>query len=618
MPPAIRFIVILLLAFAPHICAAQSYLHKPVSVKAQQKPLKEVLNIIGKQGGFYFSYNSNLVPADSLVDVDIWHKTVQQSLDIIFKRRFVYKETPKHIIIQEPDKGQYWYVSGYIVDELTGETVRDASVFETSQLVASLTNNQGYFKLRLKDKLPSTTINISKSFYQDTVINIMPGVDQNVKVSIRPKTMAMDTLTVTNNNRKVEGTWFGKAFLSSKQKIQSINLNKFFVDMPFQGSILPGLSSQGRMASQTVNSLSLNMIGGYTAGVKGLEAGTVFNIVKNDAEYVQMSGILNIVGGNMRGIQASCIHNNVLGTIVGVQMAGISNLTRRAVIGLQASCIYNMAGGKVWGAQLSGMINNSIDSVRGLQAAGIVNMSVKEVKGWQLSGIINTAVKDVTGVQTAGILNVGIKNINGLQLSGLGNLCIGTTKGTQVAGLFNYATEVKGVQFGLINIAHKNNGVPIGLFSFAVKGYHKASIHSNELMPYNISIKSGTRWLYNIYHAGAAPAKNNKEYALGFGFGSDLPLSKRFSVTPELTGNAIYLGNWAEINTLAKFAAHLNFRLNKYLSIYAGPSYNVYWDNNQPKVAGYATEVLPKSYKRNIYNTNLSSWIGCTGGITVF
>ena len=161
MKPAGLYITILAIMLFPAISGAQSHLNKGVSVKAKQKKIADVLDIIGRQGNFYFSYSS-IVPADSLIDVDIWNKTVQQALDIIFKPgRYEYKETPNHIIIQLPNAGQYWYVSGYVIDGLTGERVRDVSVFDPGQLVASLTNDQGYFKLKLKDKIASTTINVS-------------------------------------------------------------------------------------------------------------------------------------------------------------------------------------------------------------------------------------------------------------------------------------------------------------------------------------------------------------------------------------------------------------------------------------------------------------------------
>lgn len=586
MPPVKRSLIIILMICAPYICGAQNYLSKGVSVKAQDKTIEEVLNIIAKQGGFYFSYNSKLINADSVITVHIWNKTVSQALDMIFGKRFVYKETPNHVIIQTPDAGQFWYVSGYVIDEQTGERVRDVSVFESSQLVASLTNDQGYFKLKLKDKTPATTINISKSLYKDTLINIKPGVNQEVKVEIQPRAQQLDEVVINSNNSFVEGTWFGKVFLTSKQRIQSINLNKFFVDMPFQGSVIPGLSSQGKMASQMVNSFSLNLVGGYTAGVNGLEVGTVFNIVKQDVKYVQVAGGINIVGGKVAGIQAAGVYNNVIDEFEGVQLSGLGNVNRKSTKGVQATGVYNLSTGDLKGMQIVGAANHAIGKTQGAQAAGAINIANDEFKGVQIAGAVNFATGEVNGAQ--------------------------------ISGAFNYAHKMSGFQFGLVNIADTMNGVPFGLFSFVLKGYHKLAVHTTEVMPLNVSVKTGTRWFYNIYTAGMSFPGDDKAYSMGFGFGSELPLSNRFSISPELTGNSIYLGDWREINTLARLQANVNIHFGKYVTVFGGPAFNMYWDNKQPQVEGYATEVLPSNYKRNSYSTNLSSWVGWSAGIAVF
>ncbi|MBW7913352.1 MAG: hypothetical protein H3C54_06565, partial [Taibaiella sp.] len=181
-----------------------------------------------------------------------------------------------------------------------------------------------------------------------------------------------------------------------------------------------------------------------------------------------------------------------------------------------------------------------------------------------------------------------------------------------------YATRLRGAQIGLVNIADSSSGVGIGLFSFVVKGYHKVSLSANEVFTYNVALKTGTHWLYNIYTAGSVLQQGNNSYTLGIGYGSELPLSKRFSINPELTGHAIYLGNWSEVNSMVRLQLNLNVHLGRYISLFAGPSYSGYWDNKQPKVEGYKTDILPPGYKRTTYSTNLSSWVGWNAGVTIF
>src|SRR3546814_13480081 len=80
----------------------------------------------------------------------------------------------------------------------------------------------------------------------------------------------------------VERTRLVRFFVSSGQRIQSLNLRGFFTESPVQVSLMPGLSTQGRMSAQVVNNFSVNLIGGYTAGLNGMEMAGVFNMNKKD------------------------------------------------------------------------------------------------------------------------------------------------------------------------------------------------------------------------------------------------------------------------------------------------------------------------------------------------
>ncbi len=84
------------------------------------------------------------------------------------------------------------------------------------------------------------------------------------------------------DSEMVERTTIGKWFVSSKQKIQSINLRKFFVVRPYQVSVIPGVSTNGALNSQVINNFSFNILGGYSGGTNGFELGGLFNIDKKD------------------------------------------------------------------------------------------------------------------------------------------------------------------------------------------------------------------------------------------------------------------------------------------------------------------------------------------------
>jgi hypothetical protein len=121
------------------------------------------------------------------------------------------------------------------------------------------------------------------------------------------------------------------------------------------------------------NTYSLNIIGGYSAGVKGIELGGVFNIDKKDVSSVQVAGVVNMAGGKVHG----------------VQLAGIINYVTDSVNGLQLAGIVNVAKGNVNGAQVAVYSNICKDTMRGVQIS-IVSNRARRLEGVQI-GLINIA-----------------------------------------------------------------------------------------------------------------------------------------------------------------------------------------------------------------------------------
>ena len=140
-------------------------------------------------------------------------------------------------------------------------------------------------------------------------------------------------------------------------------------------------------------------------------------------------------------------------------------------------------------------------------------------------------------------------------------------KGLQVAGVFNYAKKLKGVQFGLINIADTSDGYSIGLINIVLKGYHKLTISTNEVVEANVAFKTGSRRLYSILLAGMNPRdKEKKLYTFGYGLGTEMGLAKWLSINPELSSQYLYLGSWKYMNLLNKLHLQLNIKFGKRFS----------------------------------------------------
>jgi hypothetical protein len=590
-------------------CAGQPILSKPVTLEVNRQRIDQVLEILSNKGDFYFSYNSKIIRKDSLVSFSVRNKPVREVLNLMFNTGYEFRESGNYVIIRKapvrmtmvakkaPEQENIYYVSGHVYDEQSGYAVNDASIYEREQLVSAVTDELGYFRLKLKGrKQNNVTLFVSRESYEDTSIAIEPRHNQELTITMMPVEKPADkvivapediripdsvrqgkidadsvslSIPVRTDSASVEKTGMGRFFLSAKQKIQSLNLKDFFATKPFQVSFIPGFGTHGSMSGQVINNFSLNILGGYTAGTHGVEIGGLFNINKKEARYFQAAGLFNIVGGRVDGMQVGGINNTVL------------------------------------------------DDVNGFQVGGINNHVSGSFKGFQLGGIYNHVTDSVGGLQIAGISNFAKKRLGGVQIAGIGNISGEETKGFQLAGVFNYSKRLKGLQIGLINIADSSDGFSIGLINIVLKGYHKLSFFSNEVVNVNAAFKTGNSKLYSILQSGVNTDDSSRVYAFGYGLGSERYLNKKktISLNPELSAQYLYLGSWNYTNILNRLQLNLNVKLGKYVSLFAGPSYSVFVSDQTTGIKGYR---FPVHQSATSFGNQVSGWLGWNAGISFF
>ncbi|HET7896862.1 MAG TPA: STN and carboxypeptidase regulatory-like domain-containing protein, partial [Flavisolibacter sp.] len=245
---------------------AQNVLNRSLSLDVNRQRLDQVLEIMSNRGNFYFSYNSNIIKKDSLVTLSVSNKPVRQILNQLLPDHYEFVESGNYVIIRKAPvritfvtnkavtEEKYYTVSGYVLDDETGYQIPYASIYEKALLLSALTNQEGYFKLKLKQKNKNVALTVSKEFYEDTTFTIDPGYNQQITVTLEPVSSGTVTIispddyfapeqlklrvqkdsTVTEytytktDSVKVERTSMGRFLLSAGQKFQSLNLRQFF------------------------------------------------------------------------------------------------------------------------------------------------------------------------------------------------------------------------------------------------------------------------------------------------------------------------------------------------------------------------------------------------------
>jgi hypothetical protein len=561
---------------------AQSNLMKQVTIGEQkQEPMAQLLDKISSKQNFYFAYNNKVVPADSLVSVSGYRGTLFSLLEKLLGENYEFKEVPGYVVLRyaprklfitaevSKDQGTQTVVKGYVRNVSDQKGIVQASVYEKNLLLSTLTDEHGYFELKLKNYAGSIMLTASKENYRDTSEYVLPDVVVNEKRPGKNYKYYPDNVPGSD----VEHSRFARLFISSKQLLQGLNLGNFFASSPYQVSLTPGLSTQGLYNSQVIDHFSLNLLGGYTAGIDGIELAGIFNINRKDMRFLQAAGVFDFVGGSVTGIQLAGMYNRVLNNATGLQVAGLANKTARFTGGMQLAGLANM-NQQAAGAQVAGLMNIAVAS-KGIAVAGLTNIA-----------------RDSSGTQIAGLINKG-----------------GNVSFLQFTSFMNIAKKVKGTQIGFINIADSSD-YPVGLINFIKNGEKSIGVSTDESFFTHADFRSGGRILYGVFGLGYEPGSEKIKYAFDLGAGAHIINHKKFFLNVEYATAMFTNFNNKNYQT-SSIRIFPGYKLNKHWGLFAGPDINLTSADtgDEVKIHGW---VLNRAVTNNHINT---IYAGITGGI---
>ncbi|XXX71917.1 hypothetical protein WMF30_30155 [Sorangium sp. So ce134] len=331
--------------------------------------------------------------------------------------------------------------------------------------------------------------------------------------------------------------------------------------------VFPFVGTSTVDGTNVVRRYSLNLAGGTTAGVSGLELGVGVNIVSSFLCGAQFAAGANLVLGPARGAQLAA-GLNVARSLSGAQV-GSFNVAAGPVSGAQGG-VLNVAAGAVDGAQL-GAINVAAGPSADLQI-GVANAAVSDATDVQIGGA-NLAVGAATDLQI-GVANVAAGKSTGTQIS-LINVAAGASTDVQI-GLVNVATgKVEGMQIGLVNYAD-DSPFSFGLLNIIRDGRLHFDVWGMESGIVMAGLKNGSDHFHNIYGIGVRLSGDRPRMVFSLGLGGRITLGERAYADLDLLGYSIHEPSTANPSaSLVQARAVLGVRLFPELAVFGGPSYNV-------------------------------------------
>jgi len=584
-----------------HFALAQQktpILERKISLSLNNEKLPGALHQISQQARFSFSYSSSIISDEQTITLALDKKTVREALNTIFKGTMNYKEKNNHLILTKVPLKKVQaattivVISGYVEDAQTKEKVADASVYDKKSITSVVTDEYGYFKMKLDQKDQRASIAISKKDYKDTLLTITAPGTQYLTISIAPiekDSVLITAVTSTPDSVKEEHKEPETLILpyDDEPNVQNISDTLY---REVQVSLLPFVGTNGLLSGNVINDYSINVFGGYSLGTRQIELGAFFNIDRGNVKWLQLAGFGNLVGGDVYGIQASGFFNVNGGTTTAAQATGFANINFKDFTGVQ----------------VSGFANVNMQSVHGVSIAGFANVTRGYSKGVQIAGFANIQKEDYAGSQFASFSNIATNHIDG----------------SQVSAFLNYGKKVRGTQIGFINCADSLGGVPFGFLSIVKHGYHKIELSADEVFYTNLAFRTGVRQFYNVLLAGMQPklSKDDKiVWTFGYGLGTAPRLAKWLDLNIDVSSQQVNNGDFTkELSVLNKVSLGLDFHVLKKLSIYTGVTLNGYL--SKATFTDYPTlftDYQPHLFYDHTYsnNTNAKMWWGGKLGI---
>lgn len=566
-----------------NVFAQTANLDRVVSARFSDASVGEVLGYLSNQGNFKFSYNSSLIDEEKAVELVLVNKTIREAIGLLFKGTIRYKVQGQYVILLKAERAPV-YITGFVHDAVTGKKLPNISIYERNSLTSAITNQNGFYRIKLNHTKTIFKLTVSGPDYESQTVVMKLLQSETKDWELRPKVKTLElphddnspffpqladslaiphevsilvpnvpnkglvlseysTSQITDNifpiykkdTNRLFRFWdeiksrFSKMMIARSQRIHDKNVTDTLY-RPFQISLLPFLGTNKLLSGSIENRVSVNIVMGYSAGVRKMEFGGGLNGVRRNMNGFQFAGVGNIVGKNVTGVQMGGVFNTVLGETQGVAMT----------LG--------------W--------NHTWKNMRGLQAAGLMNITHKETRGAQLAGVLNVTGKLTKGIQMAPTLNVVLKE----------------SKGWQV-GLLNFAHKITkgGHQIGFLNFSDSSATAPIGFLSFVGKGngYKRFEVAIDEIQSANITFKTGVPAFYNILTLGFNFVRAYELANIGYGFGRAYKLGGRWMMNTDVTsGLMIEYNQYGEVNQGVLWRFDLGFEkfLARNSTLTFGPS----------------------------------------------
>jgi hypothetical protein len=203
----IAFLLIFL--YSPDLFSQVNILDSEFTFRAGAVKTGSALNIISRQTGFYFTYDSKLINSEQKTELTFRKaklKTILDSLlkndslrySVINKYIIIYKISPSPLIPEAKSEWEFRDISGTITDSETGEALSFATIGIISKGRGTVTNNNGEFGLKITRDCINDSLSVSYLGYYNRKIPVRQAIGNDFDIKMIREYISIPEIIIRN------------------------------------------------------------------------------------------------------------------------------------------------------------------------------------------------------------------------------------------------------------------------------------------------------------------------------------------------------------------------------------------------------------------------------------
>lgn len=207
----------LMVAGACFVAKAQSPLDERISLTVNDLPLKETLYRMIDLG-VPLSFNNNIIPADKKLSFAVTDLAVKKVLPLVLAGTDLTIELvgSQIVVIRKPQpiERKTYILSGFILDEETGERIISATIYDDKRKTGTYTNEFGYFSITMAEG--PVSLQVSSLSYEGSGVELNLKSNQKLEIRLKPVVLAEVVVSYYHDSTYLE-TDFGKLDINLEQ-----------------------------------------------------------------------------------------------------------------------------------------------------------------------------------------------------------------------------------------------------------------------------------------------------------------------------------------------------------------------------------------------------------------